>query len=159
MKSLLVGEGDAGRSGFYGTSYFGYDGVPEFTACRGTSVRLSEGFLVLMAVCSVRSSYVLYLVVVSMVVLSQAILCPVVREWWAGADWLWEKSSGLCKWSLEWDSCSLILLIKGRFVSLLGLSSFCLTLSMMRLTMSGGVHFVRRLRRLCPVLFVSFGGA
>ena len=30
-----------------------------------------------------------------MVVLSQAILCPVVREWWAEADWLWEKSSGL----------------------------------------------------------------
>ena len=31
--------------------------TPEFTACRGTalSVRLSEGFLVLMAVCSVRS--------------------------------------------------------------------------------------------------------
>ena len=72
--------------------------------------RLSEGFIVLMAVCSVRSSCVLYLVVVSMVVLSQAVLCPVVREWWAGADWLWEKSSGLCKWSLEWDSRSLILL-------------------------------------------------
>ena len=71
------------------------------------SVRVSEGFLVLMAVCSVRSSCVFYLVVVSMVVLSQAILCPVVREWWAGADWLWD---------LEWDSCSLILLIKGRFV-------------------------------------------
>ena len=46
------------------------------------SVRLSEGFLVLiLAVCSVRSSCVLYLVVVSMAVLSQAILCPVVREW------------------------------------------------------------------------------
>ena len=45
------------------------------------SVRLSEGFLVLMAVCSVRSNCVLYLVVVSMVVLPQAILCPVVREW------------------------------------------------------------------------------
>ena len=65
------------------------------------SVRLSEGFLVLMAVCSARSSFVLYLVVVSiMVVLSEAILCPVVREWWTGADWLWEKSSELCKWSL-----------------------------------------------------------
>ena len=50
------------------------------------SVRLSEGFIVLMAVCSVSSSCVLYLVVVSMVVMSQAILCPVVREWWAGAD-------------------------------------------------------------------------
>ena len=42
-------------------------------------------------------------------------------------------------------------------VSLLGFSSFCLTLSMMRLTLSGGVHFVGRLCRLCPVLFVSVG--
>ena len=50
------------------------------------SVRLSEGFLVLMAVCSVRSNCVLYLVVGSIVVLSQGILSPVVREWWAGAD-------------------------------------------------------------------------
>ena len=50
------------------------------------SVRLSQEFLVLMAVCSVKSSCVLYLVVESIVVLSQAILCPVVREWWAGAD-------------------------------------------------------------------------
>ena len=45
------------------------------------SVRLREGFLGLMAACSVRSSCVLYLVVVSIiVVLSQAILCPVVRD-------------------------------------------------------------------------------
>ena len=44
-------------------------------------------------------------------------------------------------------------------VSLLGFSSFCSTLSMMRLTLSGGVHFVRRFCRLCPVLFVSVGGA
>ena len=44
-------------------------------------------------------------------------------------------------------------------VSLLGFSSFCLTLSMMRLTLSGSAHFVRRLCRLCPVLFVSIGGA
>ena len=46
-------------------------------------------------------------------------------------------------------------------VSLLEFSSFCLTLSMMRLTLSGagGVHFVRRLCRMCPVLFVSVGGA
>ena len=50
------------------------------------SVRLSQGSLVLIAVCSVRSNCVLYLVVVSMVVLPQAILCPVVRKWWAGAD-------------------------------------------------------------------------
>ena len=115
IKSLL-GEGDAGRSWFYSASYFGYDGSQSLLHVGALSVRLSEGFLVLMAVCSVRSSCVLYLVVVSMVVLSLAILCPVVREWWAGEDWLWEKSSGLCKWSLEWDSCSLILLIKGRFV-------------------------------------------
>ena len=33
---LFLGEGDAGRSGFYGASNFGYDGVPEFTAYRGT---------------------------------------------------------------------------------------------------------------------------
>ena len=46
------------------------------------SVRLGEGFLVLMAACTVKSNCVLYLVVVSIVVLYQAILCPVVREWW-----------------------------------------------------------------------------
>ena len=45
-------------------------------------VRLSEESLVLMAACSVRYNCVLYLVVVSIVVLSQALLCPVVREWW-----------------------------------------------------------------------------
>ena len=43
-------------------------------------------------------------------------------------------------------------------VSLLGFSSFCLTLSMMRLTLSGVVHFVRKLCRRCPVLF-KCGGA
>ena len=45
------------------------------------SVRLSEGFHVLMAVCSVGSSCVSYFVVVSIIVLFQAILCPVVGEW------------------------------------------------------------------------------
>ena len=39
------------------------------------SVRLSKGFLVLMAVCSMRSSCVLYLVVVSMVVLCPKLSC------------------------------------------------------------------------------------
>ena len=86
MIKSFRGEGDAGRSGFYGTSNFGYNGVPEFSACRALSVRWSEGYLVLMAVCSVRSNCFSDLVVVSIVVLSQAILCPVVREWWAGAD-------------------------------------------------------------------------
>ena len=61
----------------------GFQSLPHAGAL---SVRLSEGFLVLMAVCSVRSNCVLYFVVVGIVVLSQAILCPVVREWWAGAD-------------------------------------------------------------------------
>ena len=42
--------------------------------------------------------------------------------------------------------------------SLLGFYSFCLTLSMMRLTLSGGAHFGRRLCRLCPVLFLIVGG-
>ena len=102
--------------GFIVQAILGMMGSQSLLHVGALSVRLSEGFLVLMAVCSVRSSCVLYLVVVSMVVLSHAILCPVVREWWAGADWLWEKSS---VWSLEWDSCSLILLIKGRFVCLL----------------------------------------
>ena len=35
IKSVL-GERDAGRSGFYGTSTFRYYGVPEFTAFGGT---------------------------------------------------------------------------------------------------------------------------
>ena len=86
--------------GFMVEAILGRMGSQSLLHVGAPSVRLSEGFLALMAVCSVRSSCVLYLVVVSIVVLSQAILCPVVREWWAGADWLWEKSSGLCKWSL-----------------------------------------------------------
>ena len=80
--------------GFIVQAISGMMGSQSFLHVGALSVRLSEGLLVLMAV---RSSCVLYLVVVSMVVLSQAILCPVVREWWAGAYWLWEKSSGLCK--------------------------------------------------------------
>ena len=44
------------------------------------SVRLSEGSLVLMDSCSVRSNCLLYLLVVSIMVLSHPILCPVVRE-------------------------------------------------------------------------------
>ena len=94
--------------GFIVQAILGIMGSQSLLHVGALSVRLSEGFLVLMAVCSVRSSCVLYLVVVSMVVLSQAILCPVVREWWAGADWLWEKSSGLCKWSLEWVRLSIV---------------------------------------------------
>ena len=73
--------------GFMVQAILGMMGSQSLLHVRALSVRLSKGFLVLMAVCSVRSSCVLYLEVVNMVVLSQAILCPVVREWWAGADW------------------------------------------------------------------------
>ena len=68
--------------GFMVQAILGMMGSQSLLHVGALSVRLSEGFLVLMAVCSVRSSCVLYLVVVSMVVLSQAILCPVVREWY-----------------------------------------------------------------------------
>ena len=44
------------------------------------SVRLSEGSLVLIATCSVRSNCLLHLVVVSIVVMSHPILCPVVES-------------------------------------------------------------------------------
>ena len=63
--------------GFIVQAILGMMGSQSLLHVGALSVRLSEGFLVLMAVCSVRSSCVLYLVVVSMVVLSQAILCPV----------------------------------------------------------------------------------
>ena len=53
---------------------------------RGTVCTVESRVSGFNSVCSVRSSCVLYLVVVSIVVLSQAILCSVVREWWAGAD-------------------------------------------------------------------------
>ena len=75
--------------GFMVQAILGIMGSQSLLHLVALSVRLSEGSLVLMAVCSVRSNFVLYLVVVSIVVLSQAILCPVtpvVREWWAGAD-------------------------------------------------------------------------
>ena len=67
--------------GFIVQTILGMMGSQSLLHVGALSVQLSEAFLVLMAVCSVRSSCVLYLVVVSMVVLSQAILCPVVREW------------------------------------------------------------------------------
>ena len=76
---------------------------------------MSKGSLVLIAACSVKSIYIFYLVVVSIVVLSHPILCLVVREWWVGAFCVWEKTVGLwSKSNLEWASCSLILLINGR---------------------------------------------
>ena len=56
------------------------------SAFRGT---VCERSLVLIAACSVRSNFLLYLVVLSIVVLFYPILCPVVREWWAGADCMW----------------------------------------------------------------------
>ena len=56
--------------GFMVHAIFGMMGSQSLLHVGTLSVRLSEGFLVLMAVCSVKSSCVLYLVVVSMVVLS-----------------------------------------------------------------------------------------
>ena len=60
--------------GFIVQAILGMMGSQSLLHVGALSVRLSEGFLVLMAVCSVKSSCVLYLVVVSMVVLSQATL-------------------------------------------------------------------------------------
>ena len=77
--------------GFIVQAILGMMGSQSLLHVGALSVRLRG--TVCTAVCFVRSSCVLYLVVVSMVVLSQAILCPLVREWWAGADWLSEKSS------------------------------------------------------------------
>ena len=53
--------------GFIVQAILGMMGSQSLLHVGALSVRLSEGFLVLMAVCSVRSSCVLYLVVVSMV--------------------------------------------------------------------------------------------
>ena len=52
--------------GFIVQAILGMMGSQSLLHVGALSVRLSEGFLVLMAVCSVRSSCVLYLVVVSM---------------------------------------------------------------------------------------------
>ena len=72
--------------GFIVQAILGMMGSQSLLRVGALFVRLSEEFLVLMAVCSVRSSCVLYLVVVSMVVLSQTILCLVVREWTSGGQ-------------------------------------------------------------------------
>ena len=72
--------------GFMVQSILGIMGFQSLLHLGALSVRLSEGSLFLIGACPVRSNCVLYLLVVSIVVLSQAILCPVVREWWAGAD-------------------------------------------------------------------------
>ena len=53
--------------GFIVQAILGMMGSQSLLHVGALSVRLSEGFLVLMAVCSVRSSCDLYLVVVSMV--------------------------------------------------------------------------------------------
>jgi len=58
------------------------------------SVLLSEGLRVCIAACSVRSSWDLLLVCVSMVVSFHPMACPVVLEWWAAADLLVSRSAG-----------------------------------------------------------------
>ena len=69
--------------GFVVQAILGIMGSKSLLHLGALSVRLSEGSLVLMVV---SSNSVLYLVVMSIFVLSLAILCPVVLEWWAGAD-------------------------------------------------------------------------
>ena len=48
------------------------------------------------AACSVSSNCLLYLVVLSIVVLSHSILCSVVRDWWAGAYCICGRSQYGC---------------------------------------------------------------
>ena len=50
-----------------------------------------DGSLVFIDAWSGRSSRLLYLVVVHIIVVSNLILCPVVLEWWVGADCMWER--------------------------------------------------------------------
>ena len=86
---------------------FGIMGYQSSLILGALYVRLSEGSLVSIAPCSVRSNCLLYLEVKRIVVLSSPIVCSVVREWWTGADCMWEKSESLYwyKSSLEWASC------------------------------------------------------
>ena len=66
--------------GFMVQTILGIMGSQSLLYFGALSVRFSEGSLVIMAASSVRSNCVLYFRVVSIVVLSQAFLCPVVRE-------------------------------------------------------------------------------
>ena len=79
MRSI-IGEGDAGGSEFYSASNFGIMGSQSLLHLGALSVRLSEGSLVLIATRSVRSNCLLFLVVVSIVVMSHPILYPVIVE-------------------------------------------------------------------------------
>ena len=66
---------------------------------------------------SVRSTSLLYLVVVSIMVLSHLIFCLVVREWWPvgrSSLYLEEVSRVWSKSRLECPSCSSILLFEDR---------------------------------------------
>ena len=65
---------------------FGIMGYQSSLILGALYVRLSEGSLVSIAPCSVRSNCLLYLEVKRIVVLSSPIVCSVVREWWTGAD-------------------------------------------------------------------------
>ena len=82
---LEGGEGNASKSWFYGGINFRHYGILEFTALGaggGTICTVEYWSLVFIATCSVRSSCLLYIiVVVSIVFLSHPTLCPVVREW------------------------------------------------------------------------------
>ena len=81
--------------GFMVNAILGIMGSQSLLHLGALSVRLSKGSLVLIAECSARSNWLLYLLVVSIVVLSHHILCPVVLKWWAESDYVWGKSVGL----------------------------------------------------------------
>ena len=83
--------------GFMVQAVFGIVGSQSLLHLVALSERLNEWSLVLIFAYSVSPNCILYLVVVSIVVLSHSTLCPVVREWWTGADSVWENSVGLSK--------------------------------------------------------------
>ena len=69
---------------FMAEAMLGITGPQSLLHLGALSLRLSMESLVFIAACNVRSSCILYLVVVSIVVrvvLSHPILCPLVREW------------------------------------------------------------------------------
>ena len=71
--------------GFMVEAILGIMGSQSLLQLRALPVRLRMGSLVFITACFMRSSCLLYLVIVSIVVMSHDISCPVVREWWTGA--------------------------------------------------------------------------
>ena len=79
-KNKFLGKEMPASLGIMVETIFGIIGSQSLLHLGTLSVQLSESSLVLIAVCSVMSNCLLYLVVVSIVVVSHPILCTVVRE-------------------------------------------------------------------------------